>query len=57
MLLVLVHLVQMSYVLQMNTFKIIIVFHAHLEHKVKEVQPVEIIQCAMSFFAGTMNMP
>jgi hypothetical protein len=52
-----VHLVPMSYVIQINTYKIIIVFHAHLEHKVKEVQPVALILCVMSFFAEIMNTP
>jgi hypothetical protein len=57
MLRVLAHLVQMSYVISMNTSKIIIVFHAHPVLQVKEVLPVAKIQCVMSFFAGTMNTP
>jgi hypothetical protein len=52
-----VHLVLNSYVIQMNTFKIIIVFHVHPVLQVKEVQPVEKILSAMYFYAETMNTP
>jgi hypothetical protein len=52
-----VHLVPMSYVIQMNTYRIIIVFHVHQEPWVEEVQPVALILFVMYFCAGTMNMP
>jgi hypothetical protein len=57
MLLVPVHLVLISYVIQMNTFKIIIVFRVHPVLQVKEVQPVEKILFAMLFYAEIMNIP
>jgi hypothetical protein len=52
-----VHLVLMSYVIQMNTYRIIIVSRVLLERLVEEVLPVVKIRPAMLFYAETMNIP
>jgi hypothetical protein len=57
MLLVPVYLVQIRFVLRMNTYRIIIVFHVRPVLQVKEVQPVAKILFVMSFYAVTMNTP
>jgi hypothetical protein len=51
------HLVLNSYVIQMNTSRIIIVCRVPLERLVEEVLPVVKILCVMYFYVETMNMP